>query len=288
LRISAIIPTYERPQATLAALRSVLAQTAPPFEVIVVDDHSSVPFALPLDLETPIPVRIVRLDANGGPAAARNAGIAAASGDWIAFLDSDDSWTPGKLAGQIAFAGNSPTDTLACHATGFARVDALKGNRREELIPVSAAGVDAFAGGCWFAPGSTAILHRKAFDIVGGFDASLRRLEDLDWFIRFALLDGKLQVAPFVGAVLNVGGRPDPAKVEAAGAAILAKWSGSAGEELGGRARARLAAYLDLECASANFYGGGRLRAAMFLARSVARAPRRRLPLERWWRGVGA
>jgi glycosyltransferase involved in cell wall biosynthesis len=282
MRISVVIPTYECQQATIAALRSVLAQQTLPLEVVIVDDHSSVPFTLPPDLELTTSVEILRLDRNRGAAAARNAGVEAASGEWIAFLDSDDTWMPDKLSRQIARIGGE-ADMRVCYATGFTRVDKFRGNKPEDLIPASAKGIDAFAGGCWFAPGSTAIVHRKAFDIVGAYDTSLRRLEDFDWFLRFGAAGGSLQVAPFAGSLISVADRPTPEKVEEARAVILAKWSGDAGDVLGPRGRARLAAYLDLECASANFYSGNRVRAFSFLAGSFAKVPRLHVPIERWW-----
>jgi glycosyltransferase involved in cell wall biosynthesis len=267
----------------MAALRSVMAQYVLPFEVIIVDDHSSVPFALPPDLKTAVPVEIVRLDNNSGAAAARNAGIAAAAGEWIAFLDSDDLWMPDKLSRQAAFMKDGVVGTLTCFATGFRRIDVFRGSKPEELVHISAESAHAFAAGCWYAPGSTAILHRNAFDSIGGFDPSLRRLEDFDWFLRFGAAGGRLRVAPFTGSLVNVAHRPAPRKVEEARAAILAKWSGEAGGSLGTKGRARLAAYLDLECASANYYGGNRFRAFSFLAGSLAKAPRLHVPIERWW-----
>jgi glycosyltransferase involved in cell wall biosynthesis len=261
-----------------------VAQQVLPIEVIVVDDHSSVPFALPPDLDSPVPIKIIRLDGNCGAAAARNAGIAAASGEWIAFLDSDDTWMPDKLSRQMAFIGGDRTDPRICYATGFTRIDTFKRNEPEALFPIPADSIDTFAAGCWFAPGSTAILHRKAFDLVGGFDPSLRRLEDLEWFLRFGLAGGRLQVAPFIGSLVNVADRPTPRRVEQARTTILAKWAGDANDRLQARIRRRLTAYLDLECASANFYSGNFVRAAAFFIGSVARAPRVRVPVERWWR----
>jgi glycosyltransferase involved in cell wall biosynthesis len=286
LRVSVIIPTYERAEATTVALRSVLAQRTAPAEVIVVDDGSSDPYVLPADLEGAALVRVLRLEANMGAAAARNAGVAAAAGEWLAFLDSDDRWMPDKLARQAAFAEAGQSDPLTAYATGFARIDLQRGGRREELVPLPASGVDMFAAGCWFAPGSTALLHRDAFDIVGGFDASLGRLEDFDWFLRFAAAGGRLRVAPFIGSLLYVEDRPGRAKVEEASAAILSKWSGNDGDLLGSRALRRLEAYLDLECGSANFYSGNPVRAGFFLARSLVAAPRLRIPVEKWWRAA--
>ena len=92
-RLSVIIPTHERPAATIRAVESVLAQDVD-LEVLVVDDGSSTPFRF---AHGPSHLKIIRLTENMGPAYARNVGVAEAQGDWIAFLDSDDVWPAGSL-----------------------------------------------------------------------------------------------------------------------------------------------------------------------------------------------
>jgi glycosyltransferase involved in cell wall biosynthesis len=99
--ISVIIATHNRCTSCMAAVESALAQELAPFEVIVCDDGST--DATRATLEADPRVRYVRLEpASGGPAAPRNRGIREARGDWVAFLDDDDTWRPGKLASQAA------------------------------------------------------------------------------------------------------------------------------------------------------------------------------------------
>jgi glycosyltransferase involved in cell wall biosynthesis len=95
-----VIPTFGRPRFLAEALASVLAQTVTDLECIVVDDASPEPAELPTTDER---VRLVRRATNGGPAASRNTGVAAATGRYLAFLDDDDRWEPGRLeAGRTA------------------------------------------------------------------------------------------------------------------------------------------------------------------------------------------
>lgn len=91
---SVIVPTFGRPAYLAEAVGSVLRQTMTDFECIVVDDASPEPPALPDDPR----FRLLRRERNGGPPAARNTGIAAASGRYLAFLDDDDIWLPNRLA----------------------------------------------------------------------------------------------------------------------------------------------------------------------------------------------
>lgn len=93
--ISVVIPCYNAASFLGETLRSVLAQTQPPREVIVVDDGSTDDSARIAESFGP-PVRVLR-QANGGAAVARNTGVTAATGDWIAFLDADDLWHPQRL-----------------------------------------------------------------------------------------------------------------------------------------------------------------------------------------------
>lgn len=106
IRISVVIPTYNRAHIIERALGSVFAQTVPPAEVIVVDDGST--DATPELLSSYGPRVKVLLQNHGGPSRARNLGVAAAVSPWIAFLDSDDTWSTThleRLAGAVAATG---------------------------------------------------------------------------------------------------------------------------------------------------------------------------------------
>jgi glycosyltransferase involved in cell wall biosynthesis len=103
-RVSVIIPTLRRPTVVLRALGSVLAQTFADFEVIVVIDGPDDPTRESLATIYDPRVRVVPLQENVGIARVRNAGIAASSAPYIAFLDDDDEWLPNKLALQVAAA----------------------------------------------------------------------------------------------------------------------------------------------------------------------------------------
>ncbi|MEM7587469.1 MAG: glycosyltransferase family 2 protein, partial [Acidobacteriota bacterium] len=111
-RVAAIIPTRDRAQWTLRAVESVLAQTRPADEVIVVDDGSRDDTVEQLERHHP-EVTMLRLDGRG-VSAARNAGIAAATSEWLAFLDSDDEWLPGKLEAQLNALADE-AELLVCH-----------------------------------------------------------------------------------------------------------------------------------------------------------------------------
>jgi glycosyltransferase involved in cell wall biosynthesis len=99
--VTVVVPTYNRAALLDATLRAILAQSAPVDEVIVVDDGSTDETAA-VCARQPKPVRYIRQDNTGLPAFARNRGVAEATGDWIAFCDSDDRWHPHKLAVQLA------------------------------------------------------------------------------------------------------------------------------------------------------------------------------------------
>ena len=104
--ITVVIPTFNRHGVLSKALASVFAQTYRPIEVIVVDDCSTDGTVQLLSIsDFPEPVRIVTSTANRGPAAARNAGIELATGQYIAFLDSDTGGCPISWSGNYVFCG---------------------------------------------------------------------------------------------------------------------------------------------------------------------------------------
>src|SRR5690348_6716413 len=99
--VSAVIPAFNSELCVSNAIQSALAQTYEIAEIIVVDD-GSIDGTARLAASFP-KTRVIRRP-NGGQGAARNTGVAAASGDWIAFLDSDDTWHPRKTEHQVRYA----------------------------------------------------------------------------------------------------------------------------------------------------------------------------------------
>lgn len=284
MQVSIVIPVYQRQELGLRALGSALAQQGPWVEIIVVDDASPVPFVLPDDMAGDARVRLMRLDANRGAAGARNAGIQAARGSWIVLLDSDDTWTQDKLARQCAFAArheaqNGGRPTL--YATGFRQSSGQA--RVLDRIPAAAATLRDLASGCWYSPGSTALFSKRTFEAVGPYDETLKRLEDIDWGIRLALADGELAVAPFIGAILEIGPRPGFARVDEAARRLEAKWLPDERFASHSGARSGLSAALDIERAAAFRSDGNTLAMAGHLMRSFALRPRTSLHVKRWW-----
>jgi glycosyltransferase involved in cell wall biosynthesis len=100
--VSVVIPSFNRPQLTLRAVKSVLAQTWPNFEVLVIDDGSQSDQVFPIELVDDPRVRLIRHRTNQGVSSARNTGVNESRYPLVAFLDSDDFWMPDKLASQIA------------------------------------------------------------------------------------------------------------------------------------------------------------------------------------------
>lgn len=115
--VSVVIPTHNRLQLVAAAVQSVLIQPES-CEVIVVDDGSSPPVVAAGPLAHGA-VRIVRNSVALGPSRARNIGLDQASGDFVAFLDDDDRWLPGKLTAALAAMERHPEAGVVAHRTGF-------------------------------------------------------------------------------------------------------------------------------------------------------------------------
>jgi len=173
-RISVVLPVYDRERYVGEAVRSVLEQTRPADELIVVDDGSTDgSIDVVRGFASPI-VHIVR-QANGGIGAARNRGMEAATGDLVAFIDSDDLWTQDKLALQQ----RALADTGAALVFGQV-VEFLSPDRAEELAGVYRVATEPRPGFV----ATTLLARRAALDRIGPFDTSFRVGEFIDWLGR--------------------------------------------------------------------------------------------------------
>ena len=110
VKVSVILPTYNRSISLVAAMNSVLSQSERDLELIVVDDCSTEDIAAVVKQCADPRVKYLRRERNGGGAAARNSGLAVASGEYIAFQDSDDLWLPGKLRRQLELLADQPSE----------------------------------------------------------------------------------------------------------------------------------------------------------------------------------
>jgi glycosyltransferase involved in cell wall biosynthesis len=180
-RVSVIIPTYNRAVLVQEAVASVLAQTYRDFELLVVDDGSTDGTLKALAPFTG-KIKVLSLPARRGVSGARNAGIAGAQGEWLAFLDADDLWLPGKIARQLAFMEDNPRLLLNQTEEIWVR----RGLRVNPPRSHVKAGGDLFLRSlerCLVSP-SAVVLHRRLLDEHGGFDEALPAAEDYDLWLR--------------------------------------------------------------------------------------------------------
>lgn len=288
-RVSVVIPVYNRQASAERALRSALAQRVPGMEIVVVDDGSQPAFVLPRDLRSHGGIRLIRHDDNRGQSAARNTGVSAAAAEWIAFLDSDDYWLAGSLQPRLNFAVrefNEGHDHLVAYAAGFV-IDNKRSGKRDARIPRESADPADFASGCWFSPGSTGLLRKELFTLIGPLDTCLQRLEDLDWFLRLARLGGRLRIWNEIVAIVETGPKPNFAMLERAANRLHEKYVMQASpQRLPTKVGRRLRAFLNLERASIFAAQRQWVRCAFYLALSICQQPRTSLQLERFWRHV--
>ncbi len=179
-RISVIIPTFNRAHLLPRSIDSLLSQTLSAHSVVIVDDGSTDGTENLVSEKYP-EITYLKQD-NLGVSAARNAGIAATSGEWLAFLDSDDEWMPKKLQCQMEALSAEP-EMMLCHTDEIwirngKRVNPMKKHDKhggwifDKCLPL-----------CCVSP-SSVIIHRSVFDEVGLFDESLPACEDYDLWLR--------------------------------------------------------------------------------------------------------
>src|SRR5216683_7251951 len=189
--VSAIIPTYNRTHIICDAVESILAQTYRQIEVIVVDDGSK-DDTLPRLKQYGDRIRVVS-QANAGPAAARNRGIAMAQGELIAFLDSDDLWLSTKIERQVALLQRAGESVPCCLSNIMMKWNS--GDRASFdialLKPPAEQGVwlnvDEVLATRFVLFNQGIVIRRKVLEKIGGFDESIRYLEDVEFPLRLSL-----------------------------------------------------------------------------------------------------
>jgi glycosyltransferase involved in cell wall biosynthesis len=202
--ISVVIPTYNRSNIIMAAIESVLAQTYPVFEIIIVDDGSSDGTGNMLQRlinqrsGCGKPAQEIRYfyQSNQGQSAARNKGIAEARGEWIAFMDSDDPWSAEKLEWQVRAITQFKNDCGACltdaklsdnlglNTTAFRTTE----THCEQPVGIFSDATSCLAktfGSCWV---QTLVVRTDLVKRAGGFDRDLHFSEDQDFLFRLSLV----------------------------------------------------------------------------------------------------
>jgi glycosyltransferase involved in cell wall biosynthesis len=199
-RVSVVIPTYNRARMVRRAIESVLAQNYPNLEVIVVDDGS-------VDGTRDVVAAMgeqVRYEwqPNAGASSARNRGWALAKGVYVAFLDSDDVYLPGKLHEQVQYMRQRPSTVLVY--CWFSIVDEAGRVRLGRRCRLTGNVARKLVAQCMRGPLATptVMVCRRALAATGGFDESMRLSEDIDLWCRLARL-GPIGLVPEVLVQVN-------------------------------------------------------------------------------------
>lgn len=185
--ISVIVPTRNRPESVVRAVRSALNQSFPPLEVLVVVDGPDPDTVHALTKICDPRLIVVELTENGGPSRARNVGTQHSTGDWVAYLDDDDEWFPEKLRTQVAFADCASESSRLVLAT---RVE-WKGDSTTDHWPLRSILPHERVTDYLFVrqrPGegvlhTSTIMLQRELALSCPFPEHLRIHEDYDWFI---------------------------------------------------------------------------------------------------------
>lgn len=206
-RVSVIIPTYKRSEMLPRAIESVLRQTLENIEVIVVDDNDP-----DTDFRKETEKRMERYannpkviyikhEKNRNGAAARNTGIKYAKGDYIAFLDDDDEFMPEKLALQVKRMDSLSNVWGACY-TAYKKINRngiiqYSSEKREgDLLTI------ALMKNLYIGSGSNIFIRREVVDVIGGYDESFKRNQDLEFLVR-VLEKYKISYVDYCGLVIH-------------------------------------------------------------------------------------
>jgi len=221
--VSVVIPTHNREEGLPEAVHSVLDQTVDDLEIIVVDDYSATPARDVLEEIDDDRLTVLRHEQNRNGAAARNTGIDHATGEYITFLDDDDTWKPEKLERQLTAIEQSPADVKACYTyldyilDGEHEIvgDPYEGDIRTDLL------LRQVNGGF----GSSLLVEADVVERVGGFDERFDRHQD--WEFLMAVLE-HCRIAVVQEPLVTIEGEygvTDGATLEEAKELLLEKYS---------------------------------------------------------------
>lgn len=181
LMISVVIPAYNAASTILRAISAALAQDTgnQELEIIVVDDGSMDATGILVEAYAKLSRQTIRLyhQVNLGPAAARNLGVAMSQGGYIAFLDADDYWLPGKLRAQLKVLERNLDTALVCTP-----------RNRRRFAPATAEFLIDFHSLLWSnrVYTSSVVVRKQAFEAVGGFNPERRLSEDYELWLKIA------------------------------------------------------------------------------------------------------
>jgi len=188
LKVSVVIPTYNREKLIISAINSLKNQTYKNIEIVVVDDCSTdnTHNVMKMQMEMDKRIIYVKQKENKGAPSARNKGIEVATGELIAFLDSDDEWLPLKLEKQIEKFNED--DSIGVVYTGVKNV--IGSNVRSEFIPQEAKAdmlTELLKGNC-VGTTSTVVVKKNLLLQVQGFDINLPSCQDWDLWVRLSMI----------------------------------------------------------------------------------------------------
>lgn len=220
--VAVVVPTFNRAELLRETVDSILTQTHRPVEVVVVDDGSPTDATERLVNGYGSPVKYVKVP-NGGPSAARNAGVKASSAEWVAFCDDDDLWTPNYLERMAAASERFPDAEFLFSDFTFVKGGVWTGETKFATAPTGYWDGDVevddsfrllrdsmYLRSVKFQPifVSCLVLSRQLFDRVGGYNATFSRLGAEDWEFTLRAVERPPVVAvfePLVGIRRHAG-----------------------------------------------------------------------------------
>jgi glycosyltransferase involved in cell wall biosynthesis len=179
MKVSILLPFFDRRDTLPRCIRSVLAQTHADWELLAVDDGSRDGSAELIEGFADRRIRVFRHDRNRGASAARNTALAAAQGEFVALIDSDDEWLPSKLERQLARLEQTGADACGCEYW----LITAEGETHRRLPEPPSWEIELHAA-CALGNGTTLCARRAVLAQIGPMNESLRFYEDWDWLLR--------------------------------------------------------------------------------------------------------